>query len=85
MSSAQGQRVEANCKIIWGSDCEYDLDIETDDWETWSCWVKKDYGLSFGPPIWGTSLCRSSEAAWQELDETLQSWASQGKEKRAQK
>jgi hypothetical protein len=32
MSSAQVQCIEANCKIIWGNYCEYDLDSETDDY-----------------------------------------------------
>ena len=79
MSSAQGQRIEANCKIIWGNDCEYDLDIETDDYVNYMCHVKKDFGDSFGPPLTMTSLCRSSEAAWAELDRMLELWAKQVK------
>lgn len=27
-----GERSQANCKVIWG-DCDYDLDIETDDYD----------------------------------------------------
>lgn len=42
MASAQGQRIQASCEIIWGTG-DYDIDIETDDWisyiwgrtETW--------------------------------------------------
>src|SRR5271156_4866994 len=79
MSSAQGQRIEANCMIIWGNDCEYDLDIETDDYVNYMCYVKKDFGDSFGPPLMISSLCRSSEAAWAELDRMLELWAKQVK------
>jgi hypothetical protein len=77
MSSTRGQRIEANCKIIWGNDCEYDLDMETDDYVNYMCHVKKDFGVSFGPPLMITSLCRSSEAAWAELDRMLELWAKQ--------
>jgi hypothetical protein len=79
MSDAQGQRIEANCKIIWGSNCEYHLNIETDDWVNYICFVKKDFGDSFGPPLTMTSACRSSEAAWAELDRMLELWARQVK------
>lgn len=77
MSSAQGQRIEANCKIIWGNHCEYDLDLETDDYVNYACTVKRDFGTSFGPPLTMTSLCPSSEAAWAELDRMLELWARQ--------
>ncbi|KAF2093975.1 hypothetical protein NA57DRAFT_80980 [Rhizodiscina lignyota] len=79
MASTQGQRIEANCKTIWGNDCEYDLDIETDDYVNYTCHVKKDFGTSFGPPLAITSLCYSSEAACAELDKMLELWANQVK------
>jgi hypothetical protein len=28
----QGERIERLCKNIWG-ECDYGLDVETDDWE----------------------------------------------------
>ena len=77
MSSYRGQRIEANCKIIWGNTCEYDLDIETDDFVNYACVVKKDFGISFGPPLTMTSLCPSEESAWAELDRMLRLWAIQ--------
>ncbi|KAI8938683.1 hypothetical protein NX059_004550 [Plenodomus lindquistii] len=77
MSSARGQRLKANCKIIWGDDCEYDLDLETDDYIDYACIVKKDFGLSLGPPLTMTCLCPSEEAAWAELDRMLGLWAQQ--------
>jgi hypothetical protein len=77
MSSTQGRRIEQNCKIIWGNDCEYDLSIETDDYVNYICYVKKDFGSSFGPPLTMTSVCPSDEAAWAELDKKLKLWANQ--------
>lgn len=79
MPSTRGQRTEDNCKIIWGNDCDYDIDLETDDWVNYACVVKKDFGSSFGPPLTTTSLCPSSEAAFAELDRMLDLWAKQVK------
>lgn len=79
MPSAEGQRIEANCRTIWGDNCEYDVDLETDDYVNYVCIVRKDFGLSFGSPLTMTSLCPSEEAAWAELDRMLRSWAQQVK------
>jgi len=79
LSPARGQRIKANCKIIWGNDCEYDLEIDTDDYLNYMCHVKRDLGDSYGPPLTMTSLCYSSEAAWAELDRMLELWAKQVK------
>jgi hypothetical protein len=79
MPSARGQRIEDNCKIIWGNDSDYDLDLETDDWVSYVCVVKKDFGSSIGPPLTMTSLCPSSEAALAELDRMLKLWSKQVK------
>jgi hypothetical protein len=83
MSSNRGQRIEANCKIIWGSDCEYDLSIETDDYINYLGYVKKDFGLSFGPVLTLTSFCHSEEATWAELDRMLEFGARQVKARKA--
>jgi hypothetical protein len=82
MSSARSQRIEASSRIIWGDDCEYDLDLETDDYVYYACIVKKDFGLSFGPPLTMTSLCSSEEEAWTELDRMLGLWAQQVQRKK---
>jgi len=74
MSNDQGERIQANCRIIWGEG-DYDLDIYADDYEYYSCWVKRDFGLSFGPPLTGTGLCSSPEKAWNEFDRMLREWA----------
>lgn len=79
MPSTRGQRIQDNCKIIWGSNCDYDLDLETDDSINYACVVKKDFGLSLGPPLTMTSLCPSEEAALAELDRMLELWAKQVK------
>ena len=76
MAADQGQRIQANCKIIWG-DADYDLDVETDDWVTYTCVVKKDHGLCFGPPLTMTGICNSEGQAWRELDRMLGVWARQ--------
>jgi hypothetical protein len=82
MSNDRGQRIEANCKIIWGNDSEYDLEMETDDYVHYYCFVRKDFGSSFGPILTMTNVCNSSEAACTELDRMLELWANQVKAKR---
>ncbi|EXJ84101.1 hypothetical protein A1O3_04768 [Capronia epimyces CBS 606.96] len=79
MAAAQAKRIQANCKIIWGADCDYNLEIETDDHVNYTCHVQKDFGDSYGPPLTMTSLCRTSEVAWAELDRMLGLWATQVK------
>ena len=81
MSFTQGQRIEANCKVIWGSDSEYELDVESDDTDTYQGFVRKDFGDSIGPPLTMTILCPSSKAAWTELDRMLSYWAKETKRK----
>lgn len=76
MSSAQGQRIHASCEIIWGTG-DYDIDIETDDWTLYMAIVKRDFGISLGPPLTMTGLCRSSNHACRELDRMLGVWARQ--------
>jgi hypothetical protein len=76
MSFAQGQIIQANCKII-RDDADYDLDVETDDWVTYLCIVKKDFGSHFGPPLTMTGICNSEEQAWRELEKMLDVWARQ--------
>jgi hypothetical protein len=36
----QYQRIEANCKKIWGAEKDFEIDIETDDWEYYSGMVR---------------------------------------------
>jgi hypothetical protein len=43
MTSAEGQRIQTYCEIIWGKG-DYDVDVETDDWETYYGVVKRDFG-----------------------------------------
>jgi len=78
MSGTQSQRINANCKIIWGN-YDYDIESESDDWLHYMCHVKKDFGDSFGPPLVMTSLCYTSEGAYAELDRMLELWAKQVK------
>jgi hypothetical protein len=71
MTTPRGQRIEDNCKTIWGGSTEYDLEFETDDYEYYVCLVRKDYGTSFGPPLLMTGICPSIEAAAREMDRML--------------
>jgi hypothetical protein len=72
----QGKRIQDLCKALWGN-YEYELDIETDDWEVYQCIVRKDFGSSFGPPLTMTGLCNSEDEAWNELERMLGLWATQ--------
>ena len=74
MSSPQSQRIQASCVTIWGSG-DYDIDVETDDWESYYAVVKKDFGSSFGPPLTITGICQSENHVWSELDRMLGLWA----------
>jgi len=71
------QRIEANCQKIWGADKEFDIDIETDDYEYYQCFVRQDHGLSFGPTLVITSVRGGPDRAWNELDRMLRLWARQ--------
>ena len=77
MSSEQGQRIQANCKVIWG-DGDYDFDIETNDWVNWQCIVKINFGDAYEPLLTMTQLYNSKERAYSELDKMLDVWARQG-------
>jgi len=74
MPSTQVQRIEANCRIIWGNGSEYELDIETDDYVNYSCYVRRDFGTSFGPALMIAIAHGSSERALAELDRMLGLW-----------
>jgi hypothetical protein len=72
MTSTQSQRIVANCKLIWGKDDDYDLDIETDDWVTYTCYVKRIVEGVPGPLLMLAMASPSREAAWAELDRMLE-------------
>lgn len=71
------QRIEANCKKIWGAHKYFDIDIETDDYEYYLCVVKEDHGLSFSPPMTMITLFYGGDRALDELDRMLRLWATQ--------
>jgi hypothetical protein len=70
------QRIQTYCEIIWGKG-DYDIDVETDDCESYIGVVKKDFGTEFGPPLTITGICNSTEQAWNELNRMLAAWATQ--------
>lgn len=80
----RGQRIQDLCRTIWGNwDYDYELDIETDDYEEYQCFVKKDYGTAFGDPLTATMLCKGEEGAWSELERMLEHMAAQVQKKAA--
>lgn len=72
--SHQVQRIQNYCETIWGPD-DYEIDTETDDYEKYQAFVKKDYGDSYGPLLTMTPICNSNDRAWNELERMLALWA----------
>ena len=68
------QRWEADCKLIWGADCDYDLEIEDDymGFRGSACaFVRKDYGTELGPPLLMTLMSKDGDSAVRELERML--------------
>lgn len=65
-----GQRIIASCKKIWGADKDFDLDIETDDWEHYVCYVREDLTFSLGP-ILAMEMGDGPDRPWIELERKL--------------
>lgn len=74
----QPQRIENNCKTIFGCHCGYEFDTETDTGEDeyWQIYVRSsdDYRV-----VWMSNIYMSEEAAWRELDIDLEMAARQKK------
>ncbi|KAK4111473.1 hypothetical protein N656DRAFT_780764 [Canariomyces notabilis] len=72
---ARAERIEANCKIIWGDDKEYDIFHETDDYVYYICYVRtiiqKNRFPDPGPVLVQSPMCPSEAEAWTELDKML--------------
>ena len=75
MASAEGNRIECYCKIIWGR-YDYDLELESDG-DCYVYVVRKDFGSSFGDPLTITYTCNSEKRASEELERMLKAWAEQ--------
>ncbi|KAH7401418.1 hypothetical protein BKA66DRAFT_565058 [Pyrenochaeta sp. MPI-SDFR-AT-0127] len=75
-------RIKANCKIIWGADMDFDIEIETDDHYYFQTFVREDRGLEFGPILTMSPLYHGSETAWRELDIMLSGSAENVKRKK---
>jgi hypothetical protein len=73
--AARYERIEANCKIIWG-DKDYDFEVEGGDMFSQSdpgfqIFVREDRGTSWGHFLTATPLYRNQETCWSELDRVL--------------
>jgi hypothetical protein len=80
MSSQAGQReqsrrIVATCKKVWGANKEFDLSVESDDYDHYVCYAKEDFGDSFSGVLIMTALHYGEERAWQELDKMLAAMA----------
>lgn len=67
---ARGERIIANCKIIWG-DCDYDLGLETDDYDYYLAFVRKDYGFKFGDILCMVAATGGPDNVCAQLDQKL--------------
>ncbi|KAI9644202.1 hypothetical protein NHQ30_007556 [Ciborinia camelliae] len=75
MAPFQVERIEANCKIIWGDhDYAFDVDDENDGWY---CTIRRDYGDGFGKSLVVTGLFNTEKKAWIDLDRMLRKRAKQ--------
>ncbi|KAI0804126.1 hypothetical protein GGR55DRAFT_333716 [Xylaria sp. FL0064] len=81
MSVDKAERMQANCRAIWGNG-NYDLDCEGDyEGGTWLCFVKQDYGLEYGPLLIMTLPAATPEQAWEELERMLNYGAEKARRK----
>lgn len=64
-------RLQANCALIFGNQVDYyDIDIETEDWEYYHIFVKRDFGDKIGPPIY-TVQGYGEKKVWAKLERGL--------------
>jgi alpha-glucuronidase len=70
-TETQCQRILVNCKKIWGADMDFDLETETDEYEYYSCHVRHDRGITYGPVLIMSTLCDGKDSAWNEVDRML--------------
>ncbi|KAA8565169.1 hypothetical protein EYC84_010909 [Monilinia fructicola] len=82
MASNRGETLLANCRSVW-SDGDYELDVETDDYECWQGMVRKDYGNALGGLLTMTPLCDLEENAWAHLGMMWRAFAGQEQSGRA--
>lgn len=76
MSVTRSERIQANCKIVWGKG-DYYFNIETEDYNFFWAVVTKEGDSEPGPALTITGLCYSPEHVLAELDRMLFAWARQ--------
>ena len=67
----QGKRMQANAKIICGNKTGYNIDLETNYWEWYMGYVKRDFGTPFRPPLAMVGPIEGKERAWAEMERML--------------
>ena len=62
-----------NCKILWGAETyfSYDIFTETDDYELYHCFVRKEYMFVNGNCLFGSSLFWGEERALDDMERKL--------------
>lgn len=70
MSSSESEKIQANCRIIWGPGL-YDIEIEHENFECWMIFVREDHGTYFGDPLLVTMPRDSLERAKSDLNGIL--------------
>lgn len=76
MGITRSEHFQANCEITWGKG-DYDINIETDDYETFWAVLRKEFDNELGPVLTITGLCDSPEHTLAELDRMLFALAKQ--------
>lgn len=72
MAPTQWQRIQASCKIIWGVDLTFDIEVEDcDDDDHYLIFVREDRGTKFGPAVTALGPIKGYSHAWNKLEELV--------------
>ena len=83
MSTSVADLLRANCKTIWGSECDYFLDQETDG-RQYLISVQKDVGTSL-KLVWVSNPYPDQDVAWRRFTSIVERWAADIKRDKAAK
>lgn len=71
-ASTQGQRIEAYCKIIWGADRSFDIEIEDCGEDFWLGFIREDRVTSYGNALVFTpGAVEGQDSALNKLEGTV--------------
>ncbi|KPI35835.1 uncharacterized protein AB675_11087 [Cyphellophora attinorum] len=73
MSTEKSDRIQALCKHIWGSHCDYDIEYETDDNESYYTFIREDLIFDYGKQVWSNyAPVRGIDRAGREMERHLE-------------